>query len=124
MSSKKFTLAIQNLLATQQGQERNMYPFIRKVFESVGWKSSSIATDISVAKRGVIPDFSIIAKDSGFTRQWVVGEAKAEKGLFASIEETQKVLEEKKKYLTIDTEWFVFITYKTRRPPLRDYRGG
>ena len=109
MSSKKFTLAIQNLLATQQGQERNMYPFIRKVFEAVGWKSSSIATDISIAKRGVIPDFSIIAKDDGFARQWIVGEAKTEKGLFASIEETQKVLEEKKKYLTIDTEWFVFI---------------
>lgn len=109
MLPKKFKKAIHELISTEEGQERNMYPSIKRILESVGWKSSDIKTDISVAKRGVIPDIAVIVKENSLTQQWIVGEAKARKGLFANKEETQKVLEEKKKYLTVETEWFIFI---------------
>ena len=112
MIPRKFKIAIQELISTKEGQERNMYPAIKKVFESVGWKSKEIKTDISVAKRGVIPDIAVIVKENGFEHQWIVGEAKASKGLFFDERKTEDILKEKKKYLTVETEWFVLIDPK------------
>ena len=109
MPSIKFKTAIQNLLSTEIGHERNMYPYIKAIFESVGWKPKQIKTDVSVAERGVIPDVAVIVKNNGFGQQWIVGEAKASKGLFADEGKTEAILNEKKKYLTVETEWFVLM---------------
>ncbi len=109
MIPKKFKTAIQELLSTDSGQERNMYPSIKKIFESVGWKSRDVKTDVSIAKRGVIPDVAVVVKENGLEQQWIVAEAKSLKGLFSDEERTREILKEKKKYLTIETEWFVLI---------------
>jgi len=105
----KYKKALEELLNIAPGEERNMYPTIKKVFESIGWRSKDIRTDISIAKKGVIPDVSVVVKDNGIEQLWIVVEAKAEKGLFANQDDTEMILEEKKKYVTVETEWFIFI---------------
>jgi len=109
MVPKKFKAAVQELLSTAEGQERNMYPSVKKVFESLGWKSREVKTDVSVAKRGVVPDVAVVVKENGFEQQWIVGEVKALRGLFSTERGAENVLNEKRKYLTVETEWFVLI---------------
>lgn len=107
MSWRKFTRAISELLRTGSGQERNMYPEIKKVFEAVGWKAGNIKVDVSLGKRRDIPDFAVLIKDLGFP--WIVGEAKAKARLFESDVNIEEILGEKKKYAVLGTEWFVLI---------------
>ena len=112
---KPFLEAVKELSSTVPGQERNMYPLIKRVFQSVGWKSKNIKTDVSIDRRGAVPDVAVIANNRGAPQLWIVAEAKATPGMFKDPSKTEELFNEKKKYLNVETEWFLFIDPTTWR---------
>ena len=106
---KKFENSINELIKTKPGQERNMYPYIKKIFEHIGWPSKQVKTDISILGSHFRPDVFITIPGKAVEHIWVVVEAKSEKGLFLNQESATRIVQEKQKYLSVETEWFVLI---------------
>ena len=107
LNRRKLEEALEQIRSTREGEERNMYPAIKDAFCAAGWPQESVKVDTSIGKQRGIPDFAVLNRDSGMP--WIVGEAKSARGLFASERNVQEILQEKRKYMEADTEWFVLV---------------
>lgn len=112
-----FDSTVKAIINTQSGQERNMYPYLRDLFIHVlKHPPDNIIVDSPQLHGRGAPDLAIRigtgikdAKDREITHDWVVMEAKSEAGLFSDIEKREKIFNEKSKYITIGTQWFLMI---------------
>ena len=112
-----FDSVITAIINTQPGQERNMYPYLRDLFVHVlGHTVDNIIVDSPQRHGRGAPDLvirvgtSVIdAKNHEITHDWVVMEAKSDAGTFAHAEKRETIFNEKAKYITIGTQWFLMI---------------
>ncbi len=111
---QKVKKALAKLRKAPPGQERDMYPEIKKIFEALGWKAREIKVDVSLRKGYGVPDLSILPEP--FRYPWAVVEAKAEKGTFKDEDQLRRIVEEKQKYLEVGTEWMILIDPETWVP--------
>ncbi|MBN2898172.1 MAG: N-6 DNA methylase [Clostridia bacterium] len=110
-----FDATIQKLQMTPRGKEASMYGPIRDLFIHI-LKYPAADVDIDVAGEGGRPDVTARApsglKNSKGGQQkidWVVVEAKDERGCFADTESREKIFSQKSKYITSNTAWFVMV---------------
>ena len=115
MAQFLFYETIGKLKATPAGQKASMYGPIRDIFIQVfGYIPSDV--DIDTAAEGERPDVTARAP-SGFVASnntamkidWVVVEAKDERGCFLDATLREKIFAQKSKYVTADTAWFVMV---------------
>lgn len=110
-----FKDAIKEILTTKLGQERNMYPAIKKVFEELGHKSKNIKVDTASESASGIPDLIVLAptgikvNSQEQLAEWLVCEAKDEPDAFSTPAKREKIFSEKAKYISIETSYFVMI---------------
>ncbi|BCO29470.1 hypothetical protein MIZ03_4393 [Rhodoferax lithotrophicus] len=92
-----------------------MYGPIRDIFIQVfGYIASDV--DIDTAGEGGRPDVTarapsgfVDSRDNPMKIDWVVVEAKDERGCFMSAKYREKIFGQKSKYVTADTAWFVMV---------------
>ncbi|BCO27317.1 hypothetical protein MIZ03_2205 [Rhodoferax lithotrophicus] len=116
MAKFSFDETIEKLKATPAGKEASMYGPIRDIFIQVfGYIASDV--DIDTAGEGGRPDVTarapsgfVDSRDNPMKIDWVVVEAKDERGCFMSAKYREKnFLVKKSKYVTADTAWFVMV---------------
>ncbi|WP_187648753.1 N-6 DNA methylase [Nitrosophilus labii] len=106
---------IKEIKETKSGYERNMYPSIKSIFESLGHKSKNIIVDSGSELGQGIPDLVIKTevgtKEKGkpILGDWVVCEVKDERTAFKTPGSRNKILKDKEKYITLDTNYFIMI---------------
>lgn len=106
---------IKEIVSTKSGQERNMYPAIKGIFQTLGHKSKNIVVDSASELGRGIPDLVIKApvgvgeKGRAILGDWAVCEVKDEKDAFKTPGKRNKILREKEKYITLDTAYFIMI---------------
>lgn len=111
----KFIEAVKQIRSTRIGQERNMYPYVKTIFEALGHSSKNIIVDTASESGSGIPDLYILAsmqiKINNKTKmgEWLVCEVKDERDAFATAPKREKIFSEKAKYISLDTSYFVMI---------------
>lgn len=115
MASFSFDDAIKKLQGTPRGKEASMYGAIRDLFVHVlGYPAADV--DIDVAGEGGRPDVTARAP-SGLTDakgkqvkiDWIVVEAKDERGCFLNPKTREEIFSKKSKYIGTNTAWFVMV---------------
>lgn len=115
MASFSFDDAIKKLRETPRGKEASMYGAIRDLFVHVlGYPAADV--DIDVAGEGGRPDVTARAP-SGLTDgkgkqvkiDWIVVEAKDERGCFLNPKSREEIFSKKSKYIGTNTAWFVMV---------------
>ena len=104
------------IVACEQGQERNLYPYVRDLFINVlGYRPGDLLVD-TADEIGGIPDLAVLAPNgltdtagAALTTRWLVVEVKDEPGVFAQPASRERIFREKAKYIGLDTAWFVLI---------------
>ncbi len=92
-----------------------MYGYIKTLLTRIlNHQDASVLTDVSARSRlgsRSIPDVQVrVLLASGiFLDRWIVVEAKDEAGVFRNPDTREAIFQEKKKYITSDTEWFVMV---------------
>ena len=61
MTTSKLNQAIREIVDTRPGQERNMYPSVKKIFEALGHKPKNILVDTGSELGRGIPDLIVKA---------------------------------------------------------------
>lgn len=118
MASKSFDFGktAKAIMNASRGQERNMYPRVRDLLiHALNHSPDSILTD-TAQQSGGSPDL-IVRADTGIedakgraiTSDWVVVEVKDEPQAFSDAKSRERIFNEKAKYITPGTEWFVMI---------------
>ena len=115
MAKFSFDETIAKLKSTPAGKEASMYGPIRDLFVQV-FEYPASDVDIDTAGEGGRPDVTARAA-SGFVTSnntpmkidWVVVEAKDERGCFLNAKFREKIFAQKSKYVTADTAWFVMV---------------
>lgn len=106
---------VKEIMDTREGQERNMYPRVKAIFEILGHRSRNILVDTGSELSRGIPDLIIQAPVGRGTKgqelygDWLVCEVKDERNAFRTEASRRRIFEEKSKYITIDTSFFVMI---------------
>ncbi|MEM9393774.1 MAG: N-6 DNA methylase [Pseudomonadota bacterium] len=126
---KQFLEAIGTIVATPKGQEASMYGPIRDLFcDQLGYPKNKVHIDIAGAAGR--PDVTCRAPSGLSDAQgtsteidWIVVEAKDERGVFLDAEQREEIFAEKSKYITPDTAWFVMVepTVIVARPTLTQH---
>src|SRR6185369_13465938 len=115
MAKFSFEDTITKLQGTDKGKEASMYGPIRDLFVNVlGYPAADV--DIDVIGEGGRPDVTARAP-SGLTDSkgkpvkidWIVVEAKDERGCFISPTQRENIFSKKAKYIGINTAWFVMV---------------
>ena len=113
MAKFSFDETVEKLSATPKGKEASMYGPIRDIFIHVlGYPAGDV--DIDVTGEGGRPDVTARAP-SGFLDakgdspkiDWIVVEAKDERGCFVDSVSRELIFEKKSKYVGPHTAWFV-----------------
>ena len=106
----RFADARDKIITTAKGQEAAMYAPLHDLFvEVLGYPSKDVDIDIA-GKRGR-PDLTIFAPGAVTTTKvsWIVLEAKEEHGVCRKEARRAALFQEKSKYITADTAWFVMV---------------
>lgn len=111
----RFADIVEALLETRAGQEASMYPRIFQLFvHFLGYQGRQVLTD--TAGDAGRPDLTCRAPNglsdaSGRSIEidWIVVEAKDQRYGLSLPENREKLFEEKSKYITPNTAWFVMI---------------
>ncbi|MGB9886506.1 MAG: Eco57I restriction-modification methylase domain-containing protein [Moorellales bacterium] len=100
---------------TSPGRERDMYPAIKEILCKVfGHESARVHTDVRVVSGGVPDVYVDVLQANGLLlHRWIVVEAKDERGVFRDPLYRDQIFEQKRSYVGIDTEWFVFVDPQT-----------
>jgi len=116
IKSSKFKEIIETIQHTQPGQERNMYSSIKELFvQTLGYPSKDIFIDVAGENSRAIPDLTVklplkqLPAVKSFSLDWIVIEAKDEAGVFLNSESRERIYNEKKKYIKINTAYFVMV---------------
>jgi hypothetical protein len=114
-TAHEYSECINALRGTTQGHERNMYSYIKRLFvHFLGHADADVLIDVSARARlgpRSIPDVQVAVRlPSGIILDsWVVIEAKDEVNIFLDHASREAIYQEKSKYITSDTEWFVMV---------------
>ena len=106
----RFADARDKIVATAKGQEAAMYAPLHTLFvEVLGYPSKDVDIDIAGARGR--PDLTIFAPGAVTTSKvsWIVLEAKDAHGVCRKGDRRAALFEEKSKYITADTAWFVMV---------------
>lgn len=112
-----FANTLDEIQKTNKGRERNMYAHIRDLFAFVfNHPTARILIDSTSDEARGIPDL-IVRAPNGLSNkknepelcEWIVIEAKDERGIFRDPISREIVFAEKSKYIGIFTEWFLMI---------------
>jgi len=115
MAKFSFIETIEKIKNTPPGKEASMYGPIRDLLIHLfGYNAPDV--DIDTAGEGGRPDVTARAP-SGFLDStgksmkidWIVVEAKDERGCFKNAKIREKIFGQKSKYVTADTAWFVMV---------------
>ena len=118
MLESKFKKILRLIRETEKGRERNMYPHLRDLFtDALGHASENIIADSpQKGMGGNSPDLVIRcdtglvdAKERAIRHDWIVVEAKDERGVFLDERKREEIFSDKQKYIRPETEWFVMI---------------
>jgi hypothetical protein len=107
----RFRTQVDALRETQQGAERNMYAYIRDLFiHTFGYAAREIKIDTGIGSAG-IPDVNISHQEGGevWLDRGIIVEAKDESGVFLDAGQRESIFQQKRKYIGLDTGWFVFV---------------
>lgn len=115
MASFSFDATIQKLRDTHRGKEASMYGPIRDLFIHVlGYPAADV--DIDTAGEGGRPDVTARApsglhdgKGKQVKIDWIVVEAKDERGCFLNTRSREEIFSKKSKYIGTNTAWFVMV---------------
>lgn len=115
MAGFSFDEAVSKLRATPRGKEASMYGPLRDLFIHVlGYPASDV--DIDTTGEGGRPDVTVRAPSGlldGKGRvakiDWIVVEAKDERGCFANAASRESIFEKKAKYVGSHTAYFVMV---------------
>ena len=115
MAKFSFDETIKKLRSTPKGKEASMYGPIRDIFiQILGYSAGDV--DIDTAGEGGRPDVTARApsglqdsKGSPLKIDWLVIEAKDERHCFTVQTSRENIFEQKSKYITAHTAWFVMI---------------
>lgn len=110
-----FESTLDKLKSTPRGKEASMYGPIRDLFIHIlGYPASDV--DIDTAGEGGRPDVTARApsglKDSKgkpVKIDWIVVEAKDERGCFLNTRSREEIFSKKSKYIGTNTAWFVMV---------------
>ena len=115
MASFSFDDTIQKLRVTPRGKEASMYGPIRDLFIQV-LKYPSADVDIDTTGEGGRPDITARApsglrdaKNKPSRIDWIVVEAKDERGCFRDTSRREQIFALKSKYIGANTAWFVMV---------------
>ena len=106
----RFADARDKIIATAKGQEAAMYAPLHTLFvEVLGYPSRDVDIDIAGARGR--PDLTIFAPGAVTTSKvsWIVLEAKDAHGVCREEARRATLFQEKSKYITADTAWFVMV---------------
>jgi len=107
---KEFDATVRALRETTPGREATMYTSLRDLFVNLlQYPGTSVVVD-TAGTRGR-PDLTVYAPggESSAKVPWIVVEAKPDKGAVSSKLRRIKLFEEKAKYITADTAFFVMV---------------
>lgn len=111
MTSYKAQVEVLNRVRQWQGNEPDLYPYIKDLFVDVfGYPKENVK--INSTQRSGFPDILLSSKDSTpkLSIAWVCAEVKRERGLFRDPQERKAVLESQlKKYITADSVYALLI---------------
>ena len=106
----RFADARDKIITTAKGQEAAMYAPLHDLFvEVLGYPSKDV--DIDIAGKRDRPDLTIFAPGAVTTTKvsWIVLEAKEAHGVCRKEARRAAIFQEKSKYITADTAWFVMV---------------
>ena len=115
MAKFSFEETIKKLKSTPKGKEASMYGPIRDIFiQILGYSTGDV--DIDTAGEGGRPDVTARApsglkdtKGNALKIDWLVVEVKDERHCFTVQTSRENIFEQKSKYITAHTAWFVMI---------------
>lgn len=111
MTSQKTQIEVLNRIKQWQGNEPDLYPYLKDLFVDVlGYPKENVK--INSTQRSGFPDILLNSKDSTSKLPivWVCAEVKRERGLFRDAQERKNVLESQlKKYITADSVYALLI---------------
>jgi hypothetical protein len=111
MTSSKAQVDALNKIRQWQGNEPDLYPYIKDLFVDVfGYPKENVK--INSTQRAGFPDILLNSKDSTSQLQiaWVCAEVKRERGLFRDAQARKDALETQlKKYITADSVYALLI---------------
>lgn len=119
MAGFSFDGTIRKLRETERGKEASMYGPIRDLFIHVlGYPAGDV--DIDTAGEGGRPDITARApaglndgKGKPVKIDWIVVEAKDERGCFVNQKSREEIFSKKSKYIGANTAWFVMVEPET-----------
>jgi len=109
-TEERFEIARKSLVDTERGQEASMYGPLRDLFiEVLGYPPNAVDIDRTAARGR--PDVTVFAPGAaeGERVQWIVLEAKDERGACLGLAERSGLFLTKSKYITADTAWFLMV---------------